>query len=195
KMTARREAIVRSSNLLPEPKLGPAIGAGILIILGAAMLAGCAGAPRVRPVKMGDVDTGANSVEAARRQLEGTWDLTSLETYASPGAAPTKAEGITGVLSYDAYGNLRMMGNPGSAGTLPAGASGLLTCSGRAVIGPVKKELRLLDIKGGTDPNVTLNKELAVGRVRRYTIENGVLTISVLDAAGQPSATTTWKKR
>jgi hypothetical protein len=71
----------------------------------------------------------------------------------------------------------------------------LLTYSGRAVIDPVKKELRLLDIKGGTDPNVTLDKELAVGRVRRYTIENGVLTISVLDAAGQPSATTTWKKR
>jgi hypothetical protein len=167
----------------------------VVLTLVAAMLAGCKAQPRTRPVKMGDVDTGPNSVEAARRQLEGTWDLTSLETYASPGAAPTKAEGITAVLSYDAHGNLRIMGNPGSAGTLPAGASGLLTYSGRAVIDPIKKELRLLDVKGETDPNATLSKEVAVGRVRRYTIENGVLTISVLDAAGQPSATTTWKKR
>jgi hypothetical protein len=31
--------------------------------------------------------------------------------------------------------------------------------------------------------------------ITSYTIENGVLTISVLDAGGQPSATTTWKKR
>jgi hypothetical protein len=193
-MTARREAIVRNS-LLPELKLGPTTVMILVGVLGAALVAGCAAAPRQRPVKMGDVDTGANSLEAARRQLEGTWDLTSLKTYSSPGTAPTKAEGITAVLSYDAYGNLRIMGNPGSAGTLPGGASGLLTYSGRAVIDPVKKELRLLDIEGGTDPNVTLDKELAVGRVRRYTIENGVLTISVLDAAGQPSATTTWKKR
>ena len=36
---------------------------------------------------------------------------------------------------------------------------------------------------------------MGVERVRRYKIENGVLTISVLDPAGQPSATTTWKKR
>ena len=78
---------------------------------------------------------------------------------------------------------------------MPAGASGLLTYSGRAVIDPVKKELRLLDVKGETDPNATLTKDIGVGRVRRYTIENGVLTISVLDPGGQPSATTTWKKR
>jgi hypothetical protein len=144
---------------------------------------------------MGDVDTGANSVEAARRQLEGTWDLTSLETYPTPGGAPTKAEGITAVLSYDAYGNLRIMGNPGSSGTMPAGTSGLLTYSGRAVIDPTKQELRLLDVKGETDPNKTLSTDLSVARVRRYKIENGVLTISVVDPAGQVSATTVWKKR
>jgi hypothetical protein len=184
-VTPPREAIVRSKIANPF----------IILTFGTLMLAGCSAAPRVRPVKMGDVDTGGNSVEAARRQLEGTWDLTSLETYSTPGGSPIKAEGITAVLSYDAYGNLRIMGNPGTAGTLPAGASGLLTYSGRAVIDPVKKELRLLDVKGETDPNATLTKDIGVGRVRRYTIENGVLTISVLDAAGQPSATTSWKKR
>jgi hypothetical protein len=166
----------------------------ILVILTATMVAGCAPAPRARAVKMGDVDTGANSVEAARRQLEGTWDLTSLETYASPGGPATKAHGASAVLTYDAYGNLQIMGKPGSSGSMPA-AAGLLSYSGRAVIDPAKQELRLQGVKGETEPNATLSKDVAVERVRRYNIENGILTISVLDASGQVSATTVWKKR
>ena len=78
---------------------------------------------------------------------------------------------------------------------MPAGASGLLTYSGRAVIDPTKQELKLLNVKGETDPNATLSKDVAVDRPRRYKIENGVLTISVLDASGLVSATTSWKKR
>jgi hypothetical protein len=166
----------------------------VVLTLVAAILAGCKAQPRVRPVKMGDVDTGANSVEAARRQLEGTWDLESLETYATPGGPATKAEGASAVLNYDAYGNLRIMGKPGSSGSMPAAAEAV-TYSGRAIIDPVKQELHLQNVKGETDPNATLGKEVAVERVRRYKIENGVLTISVLDASGQVSATTTWKKR
>ena len=75
--------------------------------------------PRIRAVKAGDVDTGANPVEAARRQLEGTWDLVSLETYATPGGPGTKAEDASAVLSYDAYGNLRIMGKPGRRALCP----------------------------------------------------------------------------
>ena len=176
---------------MPELKLGPTI----VMLLGISLLAGCAPAPRARAVKMGDVDTGPNSLEATRRQLEGTWDLTALEIYNPPGGTPVRAEGATAVLSYDAYGNLRIMGNPGSSGTMPAGASGLLTYSGRAVIDPTKQELKLLNVEGETDPNATLSKDVAVDRPRRYKIENGVLTISVLDASGLVSATTSWKKR
>ena len=178
-------------HFLPELKFGPTT-AVIVAVLGASILAGCKAQQRVRPVKMGDVDTGANSVEAARRQLEGTWDLESLETYPTPGGAPTKSEGASAVLTYDAYGNLEIMGKPGSAGSMPAAAA-LLTYSGRAVIDPLKQELKLQAVKGDT---AALGKEVGVERVRRYTIENGVLTISVVDpASGQLSATTTWKKR
>ena len=49
---------------------------------------GCAAAPRERPIKGGDVDTGPGSVEAVRRQLEGTWDLVSLAVTPKGGAAP-----------------------------------------------------------------------------------------------------------
>ncbi len=181
---------MRVRKMMPELKLGPTI----VMLLGLSLLAGCAPAPRARAVKMGDVDTGANSLESVRRQLEGTWDLTSLETFASPGGTATKAEGASAVLTYDAYGNLQIMGKPGSSGSMPAAVE-LLTYSGRAVIDPGKQELHLQAVKGNTDPNATLGKEVGVERIRRYKIENGVLTISVLDASGQVSATTLWKKR
>jgi hypothetical protein len=164
----------------------------LLLTVAAALVVGCKPQPRVRAVKMGDVDTGANSVEAARRQLEGTWDLESLETYPTPGGAATKADGASAVLTYDAYGNLHIMGKPGSAGSMPA-TVGLLTYEGRAVIDPLKQELKLLAVKGNTQ---SLDKEVGVERTRRYKIENGVLTISIVDpASGQVSAITTWKKR
>jgi hypothetical protein len=96
------------------------------------------------------------------------------------------------VLTYDAYGNLNIMGKPGSSGSMPAAVE-LLTYEGRAVIDPVKQELKLQAVKGNTG---ALGKDVGVERVRRYKIENGVLTISVVDpASGQVSATTTWKKR
>jgi hypothetical protein len=167
----------------------------VVLTLVAAILAGCKAQPRIRPVKMGDVETGANSVEAARRQLEGTWDLASLETYPTPGGPATKSEGASAVLTYDAYGNLHIIGKPGSSGSMPAAVE-LLQYEGRAVIDPAKQQLKLQAVKGNTDPNATLGKDVGVERVRQYKIENGVLTISVIDpASGQVSATTTWKKR
>jgi len=178
-------------TILPELKLGPAI----VVVLGLSLLAGCKAQPRIRAVKAGDVDTGANSVEAVRRQLEGTWDLESLETYPAPGGTATKSEGASAVLTYDAYGNLHIIGKPGSAGSMPAAVE-LLSYEGRAVIDTAKQQLVLQAVKGNTDPNAALGKAVGVERVRRYKIENGVLTISVVDpATGQPSATTTWKKR
>lgn len=180
-------------HLLPELRLGTTT-AVIVAVLGASILAGCKAQPRIRAVKMGDVDTGATSVEAARRQLEGTWDLASLETYPTPGGPATLSEGASAVLTYDAYSNLHIIGKPGTAGSMPAAVE-LLQYEGRAVIDPAKQELRLQSVKGETDPNATLGKEVGVERVRRYKIENGVLTISVLDASGQVSATTVWKKR
>ena len=85
---------MRVRKMMPELKLGPTI----VMLLGISLLAGCAPAPRARPVKMGDVDTGTNSLEATRRQLEGTWDLTALEIYDPPGGTPVRAEGATAVL-------------------------------------------------------------------------------------------------
>ena len=68
--------------------------------------AACAAAPRERPIGLGPVDTGAGSLTAARKYLEGRWSLTSFDVY-PPGGAPIRLNG-SGTLVYDAYSNLQM---------------------------------------------------------------------------------------
>src|SRR5262245_7554609 len=44
-------------------------------------MAGCAAAPINKPIKVGDSNTGAGTVNAARQYLEGRWSLESFEVY------------------------------------------------------------------------------------------------------------------
>jgi hypothetical protein len=50
-------------------------------------LAACTSAPWNEPIKGGPVDTGAGSLTAARKYLEGRWTLLSYEVFL-PGEAP-----------------------------------------------------------------------------------------------------------
>ena len=76
----------------------------VLVVAVAPLLAACPSAPRVRPVKAGDVDTGPGSLESVRRQLQGTWELVGAVVFDASGkATPRKAEGR---LTYDEYGKL-----------------------------------------------------------------------------------------
>ena len=68
-----------------------------------AAAAACAPAPRVRPVKGGDVDAGPESLTAARKFLEGRWTLESFEVF--PPGKPTIALKGSGTLNYDEFGN------------------------------------------------------------------------------------------
>ena len=78
----------------------------ILFALAAAGAAGCSAAPRQRPVKGGDVDTGAGTLASARKYLEGRWTLESFQIY-PPGKGPIALNG-SGTLVYDDRSNLRM---------------------------------------------------------------------------------------
>ncbi len=80
---------------------------GRAVVLGLlAMAAACAPAPRVRPVKGGDVDAGPESLTAARKFLEGRWTLESFEVF--PPGKPAIALKGAGTLNYDEFGNLRI---------------------------------------------------------------------------------------
>jgi hypothetical protein len=161
-------------------------GLALAIGLGAA----CAPAARQRPIKVGTVETGAGSLEATRRQLEGTWELTGLETY--PAGGEKVVHKATAVLTYDAYGNLTIMGRIAEEGATAGAGAPLLSFKGRAVIDPEKHQLRLMDAQG---PEKALPAEVSPDLLRRYEFEGDVLSLSTIDASGQPTATASWKKR
>jgi hypothetical protein len=155
----------------------------------AAALA-CAAAPRQRPVKMGDVDTGAGSVESARRQLQGTWDLEQFETVDASGArTPHKA---AAVLRYDEYGNLAIEGQLAEPTAAATAASPLIAYKGRAVIDPSRRQLRVVVEEGDA---TSLPAGVSTTLVREYTIDGDRMTLVMIDTAGRPTASTTWKRR
>jgi hypothetical protein len=169
----------------------------LAIVLAAAAVgvlgAGCAtpAAPRSRPVKMGDVDTGAGSLESVRRQLQGTWELVSLAVVPGGGGAPVPLA-ARGTLTYDEYGNLTVDAHTNDPNAPQAAQSAnLLSFKGRAVIDAAKSELKLMDVTGSVDPNTVISTE----RRRRFAFEGDLLQLSSLQPDGQVAATATWKRR
>jgi hypothetical protein len=158
----------------------------------ALSLVGCwssSSAPRVRPVKGADVDTTATSVESVRRQLQGTWDLVTLEVKAANGAlVPVPAKGQ---LIYDEYGNLKIDGSVSD----PSIDSGVIRMSGRAVIDPTKHMLRLMSMTGTTtSAEQALDSTIDPAKVRYYEFVGDTLKTTVKDASGATTAAATWKR-
>jgi hypothetical protein len=162
-----------------------------LPVAGLLLLAACTGSERQRPIGLSDVYTGEGSMEATRRQLQGTWELLSLESSPSPGT-PRVAIKASGSLVYDEYGNLRIDAHTvDPAAPAAARESAVLNFKGRAAIDPVKKELQLLDMTGNADPTEVLAPE----RKRRFEIDGDTLKLSSIDEKGEPVAVSLWRRR
>jgi hypothetical protein len=143
-----------------------------------------------KPIPLGS-DPSSGSVEAARRQLTGTWDLVSLESVPPSGGArvPVKASGM---LVYDEYGNLTIDAHTTDpAAPVAAREATLLTFKGRAVIDVPNSELKLMALTGNVDPN----EVLAPDRRRKYAFEGDLLKLSAIDGAGNVTSIATWKRR
>src|SRR5215213_2624603 len=164
------------------------------LVAGAAtlcVLAGCAKTARERPIQMGPVNTGAGSLEAVRRQLEGHWELVSLAVAPAGGGTLVPLE-ARGTLTYDEYGNLTVDAHTKDPNAPQAARSAnLLAFSGRAVIDAARSELKLMDVTGSVDPNTVISTE----RRRRYAFEGDLLKLSSLQPDGQVAATATWRRR
>lgn len=169
----------------------PFVAAFFVTAVALCVLPGCAKTARERPVRMGDVDTGPGSLEAVRRQLQGTWELVSLAVVPQGGGAPVPLA-ARGTLSYDEYGNLTIDAHTDDPNAPQAARSaGVLSFKGRAVIDAPKSELKLMDVTGSVDPNTVISTE----RRRRYAFEGDLLKLSSLEPNGQIAATATWRRR
>jgi hypothetical protein len=164
-----------------------------LVITAAAttlsLVTGCTAAPRVRPVKMGDVDTGAQSMEAVRQQLKGTWQLVTLEI-ASPSGAMAPAQ-ANGQLTFDDYGNLAMKGTITGGPNLDPSA---LNLTGRVAIDPVTHTFRVGGVSAANADDRRVDPKIDPSHVRYYAFEGDLLRTTIKNANGVTTATATWKK-
>jgi hypothetical protein len=148
------------------------------------------GAPMNKPVALGK-DSSSGSVESARRQLEGTWDLVALE-WSPTGDGTRVPVQASGTLTYDEYGNLRIDAHTSDpAAPVAAREVTMLSFTGRAVIDPVKRELKLMDLTGTANPD----EVLAPDHRRRVELEADLLKLSSFDDQGHVTAISTWRRR
>jgi hypothetical protein len=148
--------------------------------------------PRQRPIEGGAVSAGPGSLEAVRRQLEGSWALVSADVVSPAGERLTVR--ATAVLTYDAYGNFAMKGElDDPAATAEQKAA--LNFTGRAVIDTQRQVLRLLDVQQSEGEFMKLPAEMAAQRERAFAFAGELLTLTVKDAKGRVTAVNTWRRQ
>ena len=168
---------------------------GLVAVAVALLVAsGCAGSPeRGRPIPLGPVESGPNSLESVRRVFEGSWDLVSAETYNAAGQ-PAAMKG-KGRLTYDAYGNLTVDARfDASQEQMDGSAKNLLSYKGRAVIDVVKSRLVLQDLEKRSASGADAPEGMEAANARYYAFEGDLLTLTMKDAAGKTTGKTVWRR-
>jgi hypothetical protein len=170
---------------------------GRTLVLGLlAMAAACAPAPRVRPVKGGDVDAGPESLTAARKFLEGRWTLESFEVF--PPGKPAIALKGAGTLNYDEFGNLRIeiRADEKAADLLRAAGiemrDGIISSDGRTVVDLQNRTLSY--VLPGQTVGAPAPGPLSPSRLRHWEVKGDLLFLSTWDDNGKPLSTGRWKR-
>ncbi len=174
-------------------KMRFAFSPGLIIGLLAAVTA-CHSAPRQRPIKAGPVDTGPQTLTAARNFLEGRWNLESFEVR-PPGKPPIVLKGA-GTLLYDNMGNLKMDIQADEASADLLRQSGIdirdnrISTDGRAALDLQKHTLTY--VLQGQAP--LIKGPLGMERPRHWVVEGDTLILTTQDDAGQPLSIGRWKR-
>ncbi len=161
----------------------------VLLVLTAA---GCT----VKPISTGPVSTGPGTLAAARKYLEGQWNLVSYEIF-PPGRPPIQLKG-SGTLSYDAFNNLDMeirVDAPTAEVLRQAGITtenGVLSTKGRTAVDMQQRTLTYVFegqplIAASTGP-------LDPRRPRHWVVDGTVLTLTTRGDDGQPMSVGRWEK-
>jgi hypothetical protein len=140
------------------------------------------------------IDTGAGTVAAARKFLQGRWGLESFEIH-PPGAAPIALKG-SGTLLYDEFGNLKMdiRADRTSSELLQLVGvdirDGVISTDGRAVIDMQNRTLTYI-IK--QQPPL-VRGPLSIDRPRHWEISGDILTLTTTDEAGRTLSVARWRR-
>jgi hypothetical protein len=152
-------------------------------------LAGCAAQQEMRKSRRTQVDSGAGSLEATRKALEGSWALVSLDMVAANGARqPVTASGR---LTYDAFGTMTIRGvieDPALKDKL------VLDYHGRIVIDTTRLEFRAVDLEADRPVDLDRLEAISPDKVRRYELSGDSLIVTYLDGSGNPAAVARWRR-
>ncbi len=166
-----------------------AVALSVACLASLSLLAGCAAETSRRPLRTSAVETGSGTTESVRKQLEGTWVLTSFQVFDASGT-PRSLE-ASGSLTYDAFGNLVLIGkiaDPAAAG----GHADSMAFKGRAVVDATGQRLVLADVSGNVDPSA-VPANMSVDKVRYYAFQADTLSLETRDGA-RVLARTVWRK-
>ncbi len=142
----------------------------LLTAVAATVSAACAKPPRA---KTGPIETGADSLTAARKLLEGRWALESFEVYPAAGE-PIRLSGA-GTLEYDEFSNLKIeiRTDPATAERLRVAGmqtnGGVLSSDGRAALDVQQKTLTY--IIQGQPTGAAASGPLGLNRKRHWQVE------------------------
>jgi hypothetical protein len=178
----------------------------VLSLFTALAVAGCAAAPRARPLPTERVDEGANSTTAARKQFEGRWALVSFKVHAPDGRQVDVD--ATGDLLFDGFGVLQITYKMSDAGLKALASVGVkspnpvISTTGRVVIDTQQNRITYLadDFEEkalGFDPKLAAARAnpFALERIRYYNFGNdGTLTLSTRYDDGKDANVSLWKR-
>lgn len=165
-------------------------GTRLMVLLLVAGASACAmpGKPRGGPVA-----EGPGTLTAARKYLEGRWQLESFEVF-PPGKPPIALKG-QGTLTYDEFGNLHMeirTDEPTADLLRAAGVytrDGVISTEGRTAVDLQNRTLTYIvkDQAQSTGP-------LALNRPRHWQVEADLLTLTTKDDGGAPLSVGRWRR-
>jgi len=147
----------------------------------------------------GPVDKGPGTLAAARKYLEGRWDLQTYDIM-PPGQATihlTKQTG-KGTLVYDDFGNLEMdikVDEPTAKLLAAAGIqtkNGSLYSKGKTAVDLQGKTLRF--ILDGQPPAGAPSGPIALNKLRHWEVDGNMLTLTTKDDAGKVVSVGKWQK-
>jgi hypothetical protein len=169
----------------------------IAAVVGLAAV-GCQSAPRGRPVKLGPVETGPESLESVRARLQGTWELASFEVY--PRTGPTVRRKVLGRLQFDQFGNMALAIRPEDQ-PIPADEKvqfdqqGYLSYQGLFFVDTASKQLRY-EIRQEKLPERYTDDANVAGpsRLRHYELTETELTLMSKDDDGRVAARLVFRK-